>query len=417
MEKRRIPLFRQEALDHKRDTWLGEILLARPTSFAFLTLFFIAIAIAALVYLFVGEYTKKARVSGYLVPDQGLIKIFALQTGTVTKLAAKEGQSVKKGDVLLVVSTERRGSQGSTQLEVAKQLALRQKSLQDEKSKIGQIYAEQINSASRRLDQLAKEQQQLESGIRGQSERVDLAETVVKRNTQLFEEKYVSELALQDKRADLLDQQNRLRELSRTKMANERESFALQSELNNYPVKAKNDIASLDRAISEITGSSIENEARREEFVLAPEDGMITAVQTDPGKQTSPNQPLMSLIPAGTRLLADLYVPSRSVGFVRVGNSARIQYQAFPYQKFGIHPGLVTKVSRTALSPQELPFPAPAGDIYYVVTITPELDHVLAYGKKEPLQTGMHVDADIWLDRRTLLEWIMEPLYSVSGRV
>ena len=54
---------------------------------------------------------------------------------------------------------------------------------------------------------------------------------------------------------------------------------------------------------------------------------------------------------------------------------------------------------------------------HYVVTITPELDHVMAYGKKEPLQTGMHVDADIWLDRRTLLEWIMEPLYSVSGRV
>ena len=169
MKPANLPLFRQEALDHKRDTWLGEILLARPTSFAFLTLFFITIAITALVYLVMGEYTKKARVSGYLVPDQGLIKIFAQQSGTVTKLAAKEGQNVKKGDVLLVVSTERRGSQGSTQLEVAKQLALRQKSLQDEKLKIEQIYTEQIKSASRRLDQLGKEQQQLESGIKGQA--------------------------------------------------------------------------------------------------------------------------------------------------------------------------------------------------------------------------------------------------------
>ena len=75
------------------------------------------------------------------------------------------------------------------------------------------------------------------------------------------------------------------------------------------------------------------------------------------------------------------------------------------------------KISRTAVAPQELPFPAPAGDVYNVVTILPDLGHVLAYGKKEPLQAGMQVDADIWLDRRTLLEWILEPLYSVSGRV
>jgi membrane fusion protein len=77
----------------------------------------------------------------------------------------------------------------------------------------------------------------------------------------------------------------------------------------------------------------------------------------------------------------------------------------------------VIKISRTAVSPQELPFPAPAGDVYYVVTILPELEYVLAYGKREPLQVGMQVNADIWLDRRTLLEWIMEPLYSVSGRL
>ena len=267
------------------------------------------------------------------------------------------------------------------------------------------------------MDQLAKEQLQLESSIIGQKERVELAETVFARHKQLFEEKFISELALQEKRASLIDQQSRLSELGRTLLATQRESVALRSELNNYPIKAQGDIASLSRSISEIAGTSIENEARREEFVLAPEDGMVTALQTDPGKQAGLSQPLMSLIPVGSRLQADLYVPSRAVGFVRVGNAAKIQYQAFPYQKFGTHAGAVTKVSRTALSPQELPFPAPAGDIYYVVTIQPELDHVVAYGKKEPLQTGMQVDADIWLDRRSLLEWIMEPLYSVSGRL
>jgi membrane fusion protein len=410
-------LFRIEALNHKRDTWLGEILLTQPVSYTLIAFFSLLIAFSALAYLFWGEYTKKARATGYLVPDQGLIKIYTIQTGAVTILNVKEGMQVKKGDVLAVISTERTSLQGDTQIEIAKQLALRQKSLSEEMIKIKQLYAEQMDSARKRLVQLLKEREQLDRAIAAQEQRIKLAETVVERNTQLFNEKYVSELALQDKRAELLDQQNRLRDLQRNKIISERDTVALQSELNNLPLREGNDLAAMNRTIAEITSTGIENEARRESYVLAPQDGMVAALQIDQGKQAAPGQPLMSLIPAGTRLRADLYIPSRSVGFVRVDNEARLQYQAFPYQKFGSHLGKVIKISRSAVPPQELPFPAPAGDVYYVVTILPEQGYVMAYGKIEPLQAGMQVDADIWLDRRTLLEWILEPLYSVSGRV
>ena len=39
-----------------------------------------------------------------------------------------------------------------------------------------------------------------------------------------------------------------------------------------------------------------------------------------------------------------------------------------------------------------------------------------AYGKREPLQAGMQVEADIRLDRRRLIEWIFEPVLSLAGR-
>jgi membrane fusion protein len=411
------PLFRQEALDHKRDTWLGDILLARPVAFAWLAAFFFCAAIASLGYLVWGEYTKKARVSGYLVPDQGLIKLFVKQPGPVIALNVKEGQFVKKGDVLLIISNERTNSQGGTQAEIAKQLEIRKASLEGDKPKFEKIYAEQIASASQRLAQLEKELAQLSLASAAQEERIKISSSVVVRNKQLTEEKFVSELVLQEKQADLLEQQNRLRELGRSRMALEREGVALKAELANYPLKLRNEIAALDRAIAEIAGSGFENEARRQEYVLAPQDGLITALQIDVGKQAQMDRPLMSLIPDGTRLQADLYIPSRSVGFVRVGNVAQLQYQAFPYQKFGIQPGAVVKISRTAVSAQELPFPAASSEIYYVVTVKPEKEFVLAYGKQEPLQTGMQVDADIWLDRRTLLEWIFEPLFSITGRM
>jgi membrane fusion protein len=410
-------LFRLEVLDHKRDTWLSDIFLSRPTSFKLLSALFFALAMSALLYLVWGEYTKKARVIGYLVPDQGLLKIYTQQTGAITSLRAKEGQQVKKGDLLAVISTERASQQGNTQVEIAKQLDVREKSLGTEKSKLHQLYAEQVDSAQKRLAQLLKERDQIDRAINAQEKRVKLAEMVVERNVQLFKESYVSELSVEEKRASLIDQQGRLSDLLRSKIASERDTTALQAELNNLPLRERNDVAALDRSIAEIKSTGIENEARRESYVLAPQDGMVTAVQIDQGKRANPDQPLMSMIPAGTRLQADMYIPSRSVGFVRLDNVALLQYQAFPYQKFGSHAGKVVKISRTAVSAQELPFPAPAGDVYYVVTILPELGHVMAYGKRELLQAGMQVNADIWLDRRTLLEWIMEPLYSVSGRL
>jgi membrane fusion protein len=415
--RKSTPLFRQEALDHKRDTWLGDILLTRPVTFAWLAAFFFIMALTALSYLVWGEYTKKARVSGYLVPDQGLIKLFVKQPGPVISLKVKEGQSVKKGDVLVIISNERINSQGGTQAEIAKQLEIRKKSLNEDKPKFEKIYGEQIASATQRLAQLEKELAQISLASAAQEERIKISSNVVARNKQLMEEKFVSELMLQEKQADLLEQQNRLRELGRSRMALQREGVALKAELANYPLKLRNEIAALDRAIAEIAGSGFENEARRQEYVLAPQDGLITALQIDVGKQAQMDRPLMSLIPDGTRLQADLYIPSRSVGFVRVGNVAQLQYQAFPYQKFGIQPGSVIKISRTAVPAQELPFPAASSEIYYVVTVKPAKEFVMAYGKQEPLQTGMQVDADIWLDRRTLLEWIFEPLFSITGRM
>lgn len=410
-------LFRQEVLDHKRDTWLGDILLVRPTSFGMLAALFLGISLSVLGYLVWGEYTKKARATGYLVPEQGLIKIYPQQSGSITRVLVREGQSVEVGDVLAVVSTERTSVQGATQIEIAKQLALRQKSLFDEELKIHQLYSGQISSAKKQLSQLVEEREQLTSGINLQQQRVNLSEVAVERNIALFQEKFVSEVFLHEKRAELLDQKNRLNDLQRNKITSERVTVSLQADLHSLPIKERNEIQALERSISELKATGVENEAKRESYVLAPQRGMVTALQIDAGKQANPIQPLMSLIPAGTRLQADIYVPSRAVGFVRLDSFAKLQYQAFPYQKFGSHPGRVVKISRTAVSAQELSFPAPPGDLYYVVTILPEQGHVVAYGQQEPLQAGMQVDADIWLDRRTLLEWIFEPLYSISGRV
>lgn len=410
-------LFRTEAIDHRRSSWLGDILLAQSYSNWALAFLFAAMVAATIIFCAWGEYTKKARASGYVVPERGLLKIYPQQSGSIVDVHLKEGASVKKGDVLAIISIERNGVRGATQVEIEKQLSMRLRSLEVEKDKTHLLYAEQQQSAIKRLERMQQEREEIDRAITAQEERISISQKVENRYARLFKENFVSEMMLQEKRSDLIDQTNRLRDLQRAKIVSDRDSIALGADLRNLPIKERNEVAALERAIGEITATGLDNEAHREVFVLAPQDGVITAVQVDLGKQANPQQPLASLIPAGTRLMVDLYVPSRAVGFIRVGNEARLQYQAYPYQKFGSQVGSVVRVSRTSVPAQELPFPAPSTDAYYVVTVYPEKDHVTAYGKPEPLQTGMQVDADIWLDRRTLFEWILEPLYSVTGRV
>jgi membrane fusion protein len=143
------------------------------------------------------------------------------------------------------------------------------------------------------------------------------------------------------------------------------------------------------------------------------------------GYSVTPATALASLLPSDAKLQAKLFAPSSAVGFVRPDQLVQLRYQAFPYQKFGHHAGQVLQVSRTPLHTTELaslPLPeslkaTPAAEPLYPITVTLDQQSVQAYGQAQPLVPGMQLEADVLLDRRRLIEWIFEPLLSVTGRV
>ena len=126
---------------------------------------------------------------------------------------------------------------------------------------------------------------------------------------------------------------------------------------------------------------------------------------------------MVSLLPTGVALEAHLFVPSRSIGFVAQGQTVALQYQAFPYQRFGSYQGRVTEISRTLILPTETAVPLPLAEPAYRVIVTIDSQSVKAYGHDVPLQPGMLLDANIQLDRRRLYQWLLDPLYSIRGRI
>ncbi|MGK3796914.1 hypothetical protein, partial [Enterococcus faecium] len=86
---------------------------------------------------------------------------------------------------------------------------------------------------------------------------------------------------------------------------------------------------------------------------------------------------------------------------------------AFPYERFGSFKGTVRAVSRVALDPRQLDAPFKVDEPVYRVSVTPEKQRVNGYGEVVKLQPGMTLSANIILERRSFLEWILEPLNSV----
>ena len=415
-QEKQSKLFRDEVFDAKRDTWLGQIVLIRPISFTFLTIATVALATAVLVFLFWDEYTRKAKVSGYIVPSQGLIKIVPQQTGVIAELRVKEGQFVQRGEILALLNTERATAAGGVQAEFSKQIAVRRDSLIGDRDKIDALYAQQTRALSDRIASQRTELAQVESGYKLQQERIRITDQMLDKQRRLHADKFISDLALQQKEQERLSELAALENLNRIRTGILRDIGSLASDLKTLPVKRENELSALERNLATLEQDRVENESRREIQLIAPQSGIVTAIAADPGKLAVAGQPLLNIRPHGAGLQADVYVPSRAAGFIRAGSKALLQYQAYPYQKFGSHEGTIAKISRTAVASNELPFPATQGELFYVATVELAKQTVTAYGKEERLQSGMLVDCSILLDRRTLFEWVFEPLYSISGR-
>lgn len=98
------PLFRPEALEGQRQSWLGGVHLIRPLPLSWLTAFMVGVAASLFAYLFVGEYTQKVHVTGSLVLAREPITLSPPWSTVVLESRVADGQAVRAGDILFVLA-------------------------------------------------------------------------------------------------------------------------------------------------------------------------------------------------------------------------------------------------------------------------------------------------------------------------
>lgn len=418
------PVFRDEAVAYAGARQYGTVVLATPVSYALLSLLFAAIAVCIAAFLALSSYQRKVQVSGVLLPAAGVIRVVASQAGVIAQRAVREGQAVKAGDLLFVLANERASvTRGDTERVISALLQGRRDSLLTERDQMHRQSVQRADAATQGAGDLVKEISRIDAQIVIQQQRVALTEESLQRFTELRTQGFVSSAQLQDRQGELLDQRQRLAELERTKAATTRDLAKVRADLRDHLIQAQRDQEGASRSIATLEQDLAESEARRQIVVRAPQDGFITAINAELGQAVTASQTLVSLLPKDTQLIAELYAPSRAAGFVKPGMAVLIRYPAYPYQKFGQHAGQVKEVSSTAMRPDELHPPAPiaapgnTGELLYRVRVALDRQAVTTYGDQQPLKSGMALDASVLLEKRRLYEWVLEPLYTVTGRL
>ncbi|MGT0192675.1 HlyD family secretion protein [Burkholderia pyrrocinia] len=412
-------LFRQEALDATKHKLMGTVSLYSPP-WRWLTIGVATAAALAVVAFFVlGTYTKRERVAGQLLPAKGLLAIIPPLTGTVIDTRVREGQTVAAGAELMAVSAEVATELGGTRERVREQLDLQRARLETDLASQSQLSGEAKRGLHARTAALNDQLAQIALQKTQRTRQAELAQRQLGKLQSMREQGYASNSQVEQQEAALLDAQARLQDLARQRLDVEQQLDQIRQQLRELPLNTRNQQNDIERKLADVDQSITENEARRAVILRAPQASVVATLLAKPGQVVNAGQSVVSLLPQGALLEAQLMVPSRAIGFVRTGARVVLRYEAYPFQKFGQQFGRVTDVSRTALSPQEVANLTGRTNVpeqLYRVVVALDRQDIVAYGKRETLRPGMALEADVLIDQRRLIEWVLEPLYALGRR-
>jgi len=343
----------------------------------------------------------------------------------VAELLVREGDSVKAGQPLLRLSAERALQGGTLNALQAAAMAQRRSSLEAE----GRLNTQQIQQRAAaladRLRSLALERQHADGELDALRQRLQLAQANSERFKDLGASGFVSGIQVQEKQEQVLELQLRHRQTQRLLDGMQRDEASLRAEAQALHTSAKSTQVQMALQLGSLSQEGHELDARSGWALTAPADGIVASLNARTGQAAPAGQALLTLLPAGAeraRLSAQLYAPSRTVGFLAEGQAVWLRYDAFPYQKFGIHEGRVTAVSRTPVNPQDLPAGhaqallggAQTNEPLYRVTVALNSQSVAAYGQNQALRSGMAAQAQVRQDRRAIWEWVLEPVLAMG---
>jgi len=413
-------LFRQEAVSAQNSKTQGRLLMTPKPAFMLLTTAIFIWVVAVITYMNTTSFSRKASVLGWLEPATGVFKLYPdMRRGTVTRVLVNEGDAVEAGTPLLEITYSKQSETGERASSMLlKELNAKQQRLQNTIDRLEALHIANTNAMNETLAAL-QQSFEAQSNITALAQKQwSLAKVSLEKAQTLQLKGHISASEFDNQTLQYLSAEQQFKLAQQDKRKEFIAINTLQREIERLPQQHANELANFKNTLSDVTQQIVLHNEQTKETVYAPKAGIVSGMNLQPGHIVDGSNLLLTLLPQDNDIQAKILVPVRSAGFVDIGQALHIRYDAFPYQKFGVQQGLVKSVSHTVLIPGDLNnAPIPINEPTYLVTASINSQEILAYGKTVGLRAGMTFSADVELSNRTLMEWLLEPLYSVIGKL
>lgn len=394
------------------------------------------IVFSTITWAHFSEVEEVASANGELIPSAQVRPIRALGNGSIQDVKKREGETVRKGEVLVQLDST------LSQVDVDRL----QKSAQLIREDIARLDAERMGQSiagsnlqnqllSARLREFENNQAAAIAEANRQIATVDenrvrlsrLQENLINARTNLknAQERERSLGSLLESNAvprlDYIEAQDRVTDAEDKVITLEKEFSAQQDKIRQSQQAFQSAQSQAARVGSQRRSEILtELNKRREELaniegqleeakkqrdkdkVEAPFDGTIYAVKATRGPVQA-GEELMSVAPKGENLLLEVKVLNRDIGFIRQGMRAKVKMATFPYQEFGIVEGIVENVSPNAIADKDL------GPIF-MTRVRLQKRTIKVRNQDVDLTPGMAATAEIVTRKKSILTFITEPV-------
>lgn len=189
-----------------------------------------------------------------------------------------------------------------------------------------------------------------------------------------------------------------------------------------------------ERTIDELEQEVVKVETRRQLMTIqSPIDGTVQLSSISAIGQVVPsNTELMRIVPTSAELEIEAFLPNKDIGFVKAGQPAVIKVEAYPFTRFGMLEGRVTRVSSDAIPEPDAQqmestitknaqSTVPTGNVpriqnlVFPVTVSLDSGALEVEGRLMPVSPGMSATVEIKTGQRRILEYLFSPISQIAS--
>lgn len=351
--------------------------------------------VVLLIWASFAKIDQVTRASGSVIASARTQEIQSSEGGILTQLLVKEGDNVKKGQLLVILEEAR--AQASVDNSATKIAAL--------KAKISRLEAEIFNKPliftsdvqkypeymQNQKDLYMRRKQAIDQDVMALQNMLQLARQELAMNEPLLKYGDVSQ-------ADIIKLQRQVADLE-AQINNKRNKYfeEAQAELT----KAQEDLQAEEEQLRDRA------QVLQQKRLTAPTDGKVNNIEvTTIGGVVKPGDIIMQLLPTSSDLIIEAKVTPADIAYVKEGQSAKVKLDAYDYSIFGAMNGEVTYISPDTLIEKTAKGEVP----YYRVQIRIKQAEFQGRGKDIVIRPGMTATVEIKALERTVLNYLTKPI-------